>query len=120
MVKIGFENLQTAKAKDEEIKILSAPCYLATKFEAFNDRGNDLRSSHDIEDIIYVLDNRMSIVDELKSDDQRVTKFVQQELQNIISKGMLNEVLVAHIHPLMLEERLPVVEEKIIQILTIS
>ena len=31
--KIGFQSLLTAKAKDQRIKILSAPCYLATKFE---------------------------------------------------------------------------------------
>lgn len=29
--KIGFENLWITKAEDQEIKILSAPCYLATK-----------------------------------------------------------------------------------------
>src|SRR5690554_7846519 len=43
--KKGFENLWTAKAKEQDIKILSAPCYLATKFEAFNDRGSDYRTS---------------------------------------------------------------------------
>ena len=43
--KIGFNNLWKAKALDQEIKILSAPCYLATKFEAFNHRGIDYRTS---------------------------------------------------------------------------
>jgi predicted nucleotidyltransferase len=57
--KIGFEDLWTLKANEQEIKVLSAPCYLATKFEAFNDRGSDYRTSHDIEDIIYILDNRI-------------------------------------------------------------
>ena len=36
--KIGFEDLWKVKAKDQEIYILSAPCFLATKFEAFNSR----------------------------------------------------------------------------------
>jgi hypothetical protein len=118
--KIGFENLWTAKAKDQEIKILSAPCYLATKFEAFNDRGSDYRTSHDIEDIIYVLDNRVGIVEEIQNDDYRIASFIKEQLQKIISKGMIQEVLMAHIHPLMLEERLPIVEEKINQILNQS
>ena len=60
--KVGFKNLKNVKVKDQEIKILSAPCYLATKFEAFKNRGNDYRTSHDIEDIIYVIDNRIDIV----------------------------------------------------------
>ncbi len=34
--KVGFENLWNVKVLDQEIYILSAPCYLATKFEAFN------------------------------------------------------------------------------------
>ena len=115
--KIGFENLWTAKAKDQEIKILSAPCYLATKFEAFNNRGSDYRTSHDIEDTIYVLDNRIGIVEEIQKDDYRIANFIKEQLQKIIAKGMMQEVLVAHIHPLMLEERLPIVEEKIAHIL---
>ena len=60
------------------------------QIEAFNNRGTDYRISHDIEDIIYVIDNRTSIVE---------------------------EVLLAHIHPSMIEERLPIVEEKITRIL---
>ena len=114
--KIGFEDLWTTKAKEEEIKILSAPCFLATKFEAFNDRGKDLRTSHDIEDIVYVLDNRTTIVEEIANCDHRIRSFLKFELQEIINKKMITEVLLAHIHPLMIDERLPIVEEKIAQI----
>lgn len=115
--KIGFENLWIAKAKDQEIKMLSAPCYLATKFEAFNSRGSDYRTSHDIEDIIYVLENRVAIVEEIAKEDTRITAFIKAELQSIVDKGLLQEVLLAHIHPIMIEERMPIVEEKITQIL---
>jgi hypothetical protein len=115
--KIGFKNLWSAKAKEQEIKILSAPCYLATKFEAFNNRGSDYRTSHDLEDIIYVLDNRISIVDDIFKDDSRIANFIKEQLQNITNKGLMQEVLIAHIHPLMLAERLPIVEEKIKQIM---
>lgn len=115
--KIGFNNLWTANAKNQKIKILSAPCYLATKFEAFNNRGKDYRTSHDMEDIIYVLDNRIGIVEDIKKDNARIANFIKEQLQNIIHKGMMQEVLVAHIHPLMLAERLPMAEDKITQII---
>lgn len=118
--KIGFKNLWTAKAKNQEIKILSAPCYLATKFEAFNNRGTDYRTSHDIEDIIYVFDNRTTIVNEIAQDDSRIANFIKEQLQNIINKGLMQEVLLAHIHPLMQEERMALVEEKITRILNHS
>ena len=115
--KIGFKNLWTAKAKDQEIKILSAPCYLATKIEAFNDRGSDYRTSHDIEDVIYILDNRTTIVEEIAQDDPRIANFIQEQLLEIRKKGIMQEVLTSHIHPLMLAERMPFVEEKISEIL---
>jgi predicted nucleotidyltransferase len=44
------------------IKLISAPVFLATKFEAFATRGrSDLLSSHDFEDIVSVLDGRPDI-----------------------------------------------------------
>lgn len=115
--KIGFDNLWSTKAKEQEINILSAACYLATKFEAYNDRGSDYCTSHDIEEVIYVLDNRISIVEEIANDDARIAHFIKEQLQYIKNKGLLQEFLMAHIHPIMLEERLPIVEEKITQIL---
>ncbi|TKD66537.1 nucleotidyl transferase AbiEii/AbiGii toxin family protein [Flavobacterium sp. ASW18X] len=115
--KIGFKNLWSATAKDQDIKILSAPCYLATKFEAFNDRGTDYRTSHDVEDIVNVLDNRINIVQEIKEDNPSVQAFIIQQLKVIIEKGLLQETLVSHIHPLVITERLPIVNEKITQIL---
>ena len=45
-----------------QIRVISAPAFLATKFEAFATRGqSDLLSSHDFEDIITVLDGRPGI-----------------------------------------------------------
>ena len=111
--KIGFKNLWTTKAKEQEIKILSAPCYLATKFEAYNNRGKDYRTSHDIEDIFYILDNRINIVQEINESEQIIQDFIKEQLLVIKKKGLLEEVLLAHIHPLMVEERMPIVLEKI-------
>ena len=115
--KVGFENLWTTKVKDQEIKILSAPCYLATKFEAFKDRAKDYRTSHDFEDIIYVLDNRTTIVEEIESDHEDVKRFLKDELTKIYNSGIYTEIVSSQIHPLILEDRLPIVTEKIEQII---
>jgi hypothetical protein len=117
--KSGFENLQTVNVHGETIQILPAPCFLATKFEAFKDRGNDYRTSHDMEDIIYVLDNRTTIVDEIAQSPADIRHFLQDEFKSIFRKGLMDEVLAAHIHPLMLEERLPNVQEKINNIISL-
>jgi len=115
--KIGFENLWKVNAKEEEIQILSAPAYLATKFEAFNSRGGDYRTSHDFEDIIYVLDNRMTIVKETEKSHAEIKHFLQAEFIKILQSKFLTEILSAHIHPIMLEERYAIVLEKINQII---
>lgn len=48
------------------IRLIAAPHFLATKFEAFADRGNeDVLGSHDLEDIINVIDGRPELLDEI-------------------------------------------------------
>ena len=117
--KKGFNDVQEVKVKDQTVNILSAPYYIATKFEAFNDRGKDFRTSHDMEDIVYILDNRTTIAEEIIDAEDEVKDFIISELNILKSKGILEEVLTSHIHPIMLEDRLPIVEEKIEKILLI-
>jgi predicted nucleotidyltransferase len=117
--KLGFDNLWTVKAKEEDIKILPAPCYLATKFEAFNNRGKDYRTSHDFEDIIYILDNRTSIVEEVKSTLPEIKSYLQSQLSKLEKSTNYDEFLSAHIHPLIIADRAPIVKGKITQIVSI-
>lgn len=116
--KIGFENLWTTTVKEQNIHILSAPCYLATKFEAFNDRGTDYRTSHDFEDIIYVLDNRTTIVEEISQDHLEIRQFIKEELIKIYESNTFIETISCHIHPLIVADRLPLMIEKIEHIIT--
>lgn len=73
---LGFANqwyplaVQTAQlvtlGSGATIRLIAAPVFLATKFEAFANRGkNDLLGSHDLEDIVNVLDGRPEIVGEI-------------------------------------------------------
>jgi predicted nucleotidyltransferase len=49
-----------------QIRLIAAPVFLATKFEAFATRGRgDMLSSHDFEDIINVVEGRAEIEDEI-------------------------------------------------------
>jgi hypothetical protein len=114
--KIGFKDLWTAKALDEEIKILSAPCFLATKFEAYHDRGNADYFKEDFEDIIYVLDNRKLIVTEIAKSEEEIKNYVIKEFKRILESTNHEEMLSVHIHPLLMEERLPLLIQKITQI----
>ena len=63
----GYEAaLRVAVADDLQLRHLSAPYFLATKFEAFKDRGqNDVYLSHDLEDVLTVIEGRASTVPEV-------------------------------------------------------
>lgn len=48
------------------IRLITAPAFLGTKFEAFVDRGKgDVLGSHDLEDIINVVDGRPELLGEI-------------------------------------------------------
>ena len=69
----------------KEIHMVSAPYFLITKLEAFDGRGNgDYVLSHDMEDIIAVLDGRREIVDELKQTDSVLSKEVAGRFNQLL------------------------------------
>jgi len=59
----GFAQRETVQIGDQMIQLLSLPYFIASKFAAHSGRGGtDPRTSHDFEDIVYVIDNRTDIV----------------------------------------------------------
>lgn len=118
--KPGFKYLQQIELPEGiSINILPAPYFLATKLEAFKDRGgNDFYGSHDFEDIIYLLDNRTTIVEEILAADEDVRQYIKQELILIKNHPQAGEILAIHIHPLVREDRLPIMMEKMNELTT--
>lgn len=115
----GFESLQKLDVEGASIQILSAPYFLATKFEAFEQRGDgDYRTSHDFEDIIYVIDNRTTIVDEVRNADLKVRQFLSKKIEAVVNNYYIDEILAAHLNPLIAEERYPVLLEKLEKIIS--
>lgn len=111
---VGFGSLEKIDVCGTPIQVLSAPCFLATKFEAFHHRGqDDYRTSHDFEDIVYVIDNRSTIVVELEKAEAIVQDFIKAELLKVLNSPYLEEILSAHIHPLIVEQQYPMLLQKI-------
>lgn len=68
------------------LRHLSAPYFLATKFEAFKDRGqNDVYLSHDLEDIITVVDGRAELPEELSTAPADVRAHVTGQLRHLLA-----------------------------------
>lgn len=69
----GFpEALATAKERtirgDVRLRLISAPAFLALKLAAFADRGkNDHLGSHDLEDMLTIIDGREQIIEETRT-----------------------------------------------------
>lgn len=113
--KPGFKYLQKIELPDgTSINILPSPYFLATKLEAFKDRGqNDFYGSHDFEDIIYLLDNRTTIVEEIQAANEEVKEYIKKEITAIKNHNQSEEILAMHIHPLIREERFKMLMDKI-------
>ena len=75
-----------------EIAIFPPEVYLASKIEAFNNRGSqDFRQSHDFEDIIYLLDNKPDIQTDIVNSDDHVKEFIKKEFSDLLLRSDLLE-----------------------------
>jgi predicted nucleotidyltransferase len=80
------------------IRIFSAPYFLATKLEAFADRGeNEGRFSSDFEDIVYFLNNRQSIWEEMKNADTQVKQYLKREFAKLLDQKYIDEWISVHL-----------------------
>jgi len=75
-----------------EIFVFPPEYYLAAKVEAHNDRGGtDLRQSHDFEDIIYILDNCTSILEDIRNANEDVKNYLKTECERLFANDGLSE-----------------------------
>lgn len=91
----GFEAAQLATLPTGlQLRHLSAPYFVATKLEAFKDRGNnDVYLSHDLEDIITVVDGRDELLAELAAAPSEVRHFIAGHFQAVLNHPDFSNVL---------------------------
>ena len=94
----ALENAQRVVIGDYEIQFITAPYFLATKLEAFHGRGkNDFRMSHDMEDIVTVLDGRPEIVEEIPLAPADLRRYLSDEFRTLLSNRDFLEALPGHL-----------------------
>lgn len=97
----GFKNSSFYKIDEHiTVKIFSAPYFIAAKLEAFKslsrrDNNNGLQSS-DFEDIIFLLENRSSIWDELNRSPKEIRSYLQLEFVQLLENPRFEEWVDAH------------------------
>lgn len=83
--------------KDLSIRIFAPVYFLVSKLEAFKSRGqNDGRTSKDFEDIIFLLENRSLIWQEMESAEEDVKDYLKTELGIILKNPFVEEWVDSH------------------------
>jgi predicted nucleotidyltransferase len=93
--RVGFEAAMSVElAGGLHLRHLSAPHFLATKFEAFKDRGqNDVYLSHDLEDIMTVMEGRATLLREMAAADEAIRKHVGQAVAALLDMPAFHNAL---------------------------
>ncbi|HEX5012167.1 MAG TPA: hypothetical protein VFY71_17405 [Planctomycetota bacterium] len=80
--------------------VASGPCFLATKLDAFADRGEgDFSASHDLEDFIAVVDGRPAIETELRDADPQVRDHLRREVGRLLDSAAFVAALAGLLPP---------------------
>jgi hypothetical protein len=115
--KSGFDHPEIRYLDAVKIKIMPLAYYLASKFVAFKDRGSDPRTSHDFEDIVYVLDNRTTLVNDILESKEDVKVFLKAELNAVLNDVSLQEAVLAHLEPATQTQRNEMLYQKLKEII---
>lgn len=85
------------------IRLIHAPVFIATKLEAFNDRGCDASGqpnylgSHDLEDIMTVVDRRPKLLAECAAAPSALRAYLAHAFQKLLADADFNTSLAGHL-----------------------
>lgn len=107
---LGFSNrwyplaLDTAELhglpSGRSIRIVTAPVFLATKLEAFRGRGQgDFLFSHDLEDLMAVVDGRASLLEECRLSPPELRQDLAAQFLELLNTSAFLEALPAFLPP---------------------
>lgn len=105
---LGFGNIWYASAvgsassyalpSGTEIQLIDPVHFIATKFEAFDGRGdNDFVMSHDLEDVVCVLDGRPELEEEIYNAEEKIRSYVCIRVRNFVDDPKFIESLAGHL-----------------------
>ena len=95
-----LENSEKINVGGLEIRVVSAPYFIATKLEAFHGRGKgDFRMSHDREDMVTVVDGRSELVDEVRASQRDLQDYLRRQFRALLLNRDFLEALPGHLLP---------------------
>jgi predicted nucleotidyltransferase len=80
------------------VEVIDPPHFLATKLVAFQDRGMaDIFASHDLEDIVGVINGRETISEEVSDAPKELRDYVAESLRELIGLRSSKEAIEGHL-----------------------
>jgi predicted nucleotidyltransferase len=76
------------------IRLITAPLFLATKFDAFHNRGQGDYLRHDMEDIVNLVDGRVELLEEISGCPAEA--YLRAEFDDLIVDSAFLDLLPAH------------------------
>ena len=97
------------------IRLVTPACFLATKLTAFADRGRrNPMASHDLEDVIAVIDGRPEIVGDVTAAPVDLRAAIAAKFTDLLARPDAEDVVAAQLLPdAESQDRLPLVLERI-------
>jgi hypothetical protein len=87
-------------ADDLEIRVVTAPFFVATKLAAFKGRGKgDLFGSRDLEDLIAVVDGRAALVTEVQASAGDLRAYVRAGIKALLTAPGFLDALPGYLLP---------------------
>ena len=106
---------QSITVEGRTIETISPVYLIASKLAAFTNRGNeDFWASHDLEDLITVVDGRDCIVDELRGSNADVRQYIARKVRGYLHSNEFEQALPSYLDsdPAS-QERLPSLHQKL-------
>jgi len=96
---LATDNAEVITIKNNiTIQMVSSVYFMITKIEAFKGRGNnDFLLSHDIEDLIAVIDGRPELLLDVRNSNENVKIALSQELSNFMQEQQFIDSISGHL-----------------------
>lgn len=97
---LAIETAETRTVAGLRVRVVTPALFVATKLEAFRGRGRaDMVTSHDLEDIVMVIDGRPELVEEVGAAAPEVRDYIAAALRTLLTDEDFLEALPAFLLP---------------------
>jgi hypothetical protein len=80
------------------IRLIAAPVFLGTKLEAFQGRGaGDYLASHDLEDVLTVVDGREELIDEARVASPELKSYLTEVFSTLLATPDFVQAIPGHL-----------------------